>query len=166
MRERLGDLDDLLLADAQVADHLVGVDVLFQAGQQLACLAAAPRCRSMATPRTSSWARKRLSSTDRLAQRLSSWKMMPMPCCAAAVTLGQLDRLAVHEHAPRGGLLHAGEDLHQRRLAGAVLADEDVDLAGVDVEGDVVEGGRAREDLGDVLGAHGHALGRSPASRP
>ena len=44
--------------------------------------------RSMATPRTSSWARKRLSRTDRLAQRLSSWKMMPTPCCAAAVTLG------------------------------------------------------------------------------
>ena len=35
MGERLGDLDDLLLADAQVADDLVGVDVLAQARQQL-----------------------------------------------------------------------------------------------------------------------------------
>ena len=78
--EGLGDLHDLLLTDAQVADELVGVDVLLQACQQLACLRRSA-VRSMATPRTSSWARKRLSRTERLGQRLSSWKMMPTPCC-------------------------------------------------------------------------------------
>src|SRR5712691_8145650 len=45
----------------------------------------------------------------------------------------------------------SGEQLHQRTLAGAVLTDNGVQLAGQNVERDVGEGGDAGEALGDVL---------------
>ena len=45
------------------------------------------------------------------------------------------------------GLLDLREQLHQRRLAGAVLARDDVNLAGEDVEVDAVD----RHDAGEVL---------------
>ena len=38
---------------------------------------------------------------------------------------------------PEVGGMHAGQDLDQRRLAGAVVADQRHDLAGMDVEIDV-----------------------------
>ena len=41
-------------------------------------------------------------------------------------------------------------DVHQRRLAGAVLAEQGDDLAAVNVERDVVVREDARESLGDV----------------
>ena len=51
------------------------------------------------------------------------------------------------------GLVVAGEDLDQRRLAGAVLADEGVDLAGGDVERNVVEGDLPGKGLREVFDA-------------
>ena len=51
---------------------------------------------------------------------------------------------------PSSGALHAVEDLHQRRLAGAVLAADGVDLAFLDGEVDAVVGDDAREALGDA----------------
>ena len=48
------------------------------------------------------------------------------------------------------GLLHAVQDLHQRRLAGAVLAHDRVHRAGTDVDVDVVVGDHAGEPLADA----------------
>jgi hypothetical protein len=45
----------------------------------------------------------------------------------------------------------AGEDLQQRRLAGAVLADHAVHLAGLDAEAHVGQRANGAERLGDVL---------------
>ena len=47
--------------------------------------------------------------------------------------------LAVELHRAGDIRMHAGDDLHQRRLAGAVLADEAVDLAGAQREIDVAK---------------------------
>ena len=49
------------------------------------------------------------------------------------------------------GLVHAGKDLDQRRLAGAVLAEKRMDLAAADVEIDVVERPRRGEPLDEAL---------------
>ena len=49
------------------------------------------------------------------------------------------------------GLVVAGEDLDQRRLAGAVLADERVDLTGGDVDADIVEGDLTGKGLREVF---------------
>ena len=45
--------------------------------------------------------------------------------------------------------LGTGQDLEQRRLAGAVLTEQAVDLAGVEIERDVVQRLHAGVELGD-----------------
>ena len=78
--------------------------------------------------------------------------------CAAAARWSSSTGWPSMSTRPVGRLLDARQDLHQRRLAGAVLADEHVDLcractSNVTSSSAVVPG----EDLGDVLGAHGTA---------
>ena len=46
--------------------------------------------------------------------------------------------------------MHAGYDLDQRRFAGAVLAEQGVNLAGIKRERDVIERLRGVETLGDA----------------
>ena len=48
--------------------------------------------------------------------------------------VGQPDRLAVEQDLARVGLVDAGEDAHQRRFAGAVLAHEADHLVGPDLD--------------------------------
>ena len=52
---------------------------------------------------------------------------------------------------PVDGRHVAGQDPHRRRLAGAVGPEEAEDLALVDAEADVVDGGEAAVLLGEVL---------------
>src|SRR6266545_1750625 len=61
--------------------------------------------------------------------------------------------LAVDEEPPRIRLLEPAEDLHQRRLAGAVVADEAEHFALSQVNRHVAERLDRTEALGDVLGA-------------
>ena len=62
------------------------------------------------------------------------------------------------------GRVVAGEDLHDRRFAGAVLADEGVDLTGGDLEVDRVEGALTRERLGEVPDPQGGRHARRPCA--
>ena len=57
-------------------------------------------------------------------------------------------RLAPQVDGPAGRPVDAGDDLDQRRLAGAVLTEEDMHLARLHVEIDAVERERARKLLG------------------
>ncbi len=69
------------------------------------------------------------------------------------------DRRAVELDRAAVGLVDARHEVHERRLAGAVLADQRVDLAGADLERDVVD----RADAGERLGHaphHEHGAGR------
>ena len=61
--------------------------------------------------------------------------------------------LAVQEHLARVLLLEAAEDLDQRRLAGAVVAEQAEHLALAQVQVDVAQRGHRAEALGDVLDA-------------
>ena len=61
------------------------------------------------------------------------------------------DRDPVHRDLTVVGRVDAGDDLHQRRLAGSVVADEPDDLAGVDLEVHAVERLDGAEALADVL---------------
>ena len=54
---------------------------------------------------------------------------MPMPSAARGVRVGDRDRLALPADLALVGVQHAVDDLDQRRLAGAVLAEQRVDLA-------------------------------------
>ncbi len=60
------------------------------------------------------------------------------------------DRLPVNEDLALVWPLHPVQDLHQGRLAGAVLPDDGVDRAAPHGQEDVVVGDHAREPLGDA----------------
>jgi hypothetical protein len=64
---------------------------------------------------------------------------------------GELHRLAVHQDATLVGAQQAEQHVHQGGLAGAVLAQQGVDLAGLDHQVDAVVGGEGPEPLGDAL---------------
>ena len=57
------------------------------------------------------------------------------------------DRPAVEQDLAGVGLVDARQDLDQGRLAGAVLAEQRMDLAATDVEVDVIERQRRGEAL-------------------
>ena len=61
------------------------------------------------------------------------------------------DFLSIQRETAREFRMHAGDDFHQRALAGAVFADETVDLAGGKREVDPAERLDAAEGLGDLL---------------
>ena len=67
---------------------------------------------------------------------------------------GEADRLAGEDDLAGEGAggMNAVEDLDQRRLAGAVLAEERVDLAGAYLDVDPAQGRDAAEALGDAAG--------------
>ena len=66
---------------------------------------------------------------------------------------------AVEHEAAREFRMHAGDDLHQRALAGAVLADETMDLAGGEREVDPAQRLDAAEGLRDLRAVRGGASG-------
>ena len=76
--------------------------------------------------------------------------MKAMPRAVAAWTSPDDDRRAVDEDVARVRLLDAPDDLHQGRLAGAVLAEQRDHLAGVHVEADASQRVHARKPLVDV----------------
>ena len=74
----------------------------------------------------------RFSATDISGTSMSSWWTIAMPACSRVARRLEAPLLAVDAHLAAVELvarIHAGEDLEQRRLAGAVLADEAEDLA-------------------------------------
>ncbi len=61
-----------------------------------------------------------------------------------------MDGLAAHAHRALAGLQRSGDDVHQRRLAGAVLAEKRVHFAGIEIDADVAQRRNAREILVDA----------------
>src|SRR5262249_17265203 len=67
-------------------------------------------------------------------------------------------RRTVEKQPARSGLFHAGKNFHQRRLAGSILAYENVDGAAIDGEIHLIERYGSREALGDLLGDHNDSM--------
>src|SRR2546430_4931730 len=63
--------------------------------------------------------------------------------CALPISAGAGHRAAFHEDLARGGVLEPGEHLEDRGLAAAAGAEEAEELAGFDLDGEVLEIGRA-----------------------
>ena len=74
-----------------------------------------------------------------------------MPCAARVGRLVEVLRLAVEGDLALGGREVAGDDLDQRRLAGAVVAHQPEHLAGLDREIDTLQRLDRAEMLGDAL---------------
>ncbi len=80
---------------------------------------------------------------------------MPMPAARAAAGEAMAGPRSVTEPVVDGDLAligpdHAVGDAHQRRLAGAVLAEQCVHFAGRGLERDIVERGERAEAPGDM----------------
>ena len=162
--EHLEDLDTLLLADAEVGHELVGVDLQPVAAAEGADPAA-----------------RRVAGEDRPARLATEDDVLPhrevvgehevLEDHADAVADrgrrgAEVLHLAVDEDRALVGLMGAVQRLHQRRLAGAVLADDGVDRAAADLEVDAVVGDDAGEALDDVAQLDGVVgVGRPSAGR-
>ena len=72
---------------------------------------------------------------------------MAMPCASASAGPVGRERRAVEGASRRRRPMHAEDQIAQRRLAGAVLAQQAVHLARADVERDVLQRRQAAEAL-------------------
>ena len=106
--------------------------------------------------------RKMLATTSRFSQSARSWKTVAMPSVSAALGSASVTGLPSKVMVPEARLMDAGEDLDQRRLAGAVVADQRDDLAGMDVEIDVGQ----RRDGAEILGDAAQAEDQLARARP
>ena len=91
------------------------------------------------------------------------WWTMPRP--AAMASRGERKSTGRPNDADLAGVgpVEPVEDVHQRALAGAVLAEQGVDLAGAQVEVDAVVGddaGEALDDAAHLDGERGRRCGR------
>ena len=147
--ERLQDLDPLLLADGEVLDDRArarpGTRTSSASVATFSCARPCPGSAWPSSPRIT------FSVTVNGSTSTKCWWTIPIPCAIATARRRDLDLLAVHDDASLVGRVHPVEDPHQRRLAGAVLPDQRVDLAGAQLQGDVVVGDDAGESLRDVL---------------
>ncbi len=165
--QRLQDLDPLLQADRQFADDRVGIDfepVFLGRVRRAACGSRSRLWRAAAPPSAPSIT---FSSTLSGGTSMKCW-MHHADAVADRLARGaDAHRLAVDADFAGVGFVEAVEDRHQRRLAGAVLADDAVDDAALDDEVDVLVGVNRAEALVDAdqldggrgsAGLGGHAL--------
>ena len=162
-REHLRDLDELALRERQRADEPVGPDAADAdplEGLDRGRVARPPRRwrgRASAPRRARGCGRPTGSAAGSAPGRRCR---CPSSCAWAGLPmLTALRRRA--RCVPARRRVVAGEDLQERRLAGAVLAQQPVDGARLDVQVDLVERERAREALGDAP----HPEQRAPAPR-
>ena len=132
-RQGAGDFHDLLLAQAQFLDRGQGIDILLQFLHQDADLAF------LLSEIDAHGAAQFAPHEDVVADRQVGGQRQFLvddgnAPVAGLVRVGKADRPAVQDDLPGGGLDHARQDLHQRRFARAVLAEQGGDLAAMDVE--------------------------------
>ena len=156
LRHRLGDLHDLLLADPEILDEGRRVDVGLEPVEDQ----ARPRLlRPMVDP--ADVPGDLAGGEDVLGhgqvgeqiQFLEDDADAP-PCGVGAAA--EHHRLAVDQDASRGRLLNAGDDLHQRRFAGAIFTDQHVDGPAAHGEVGMAHGDGAGIHLRHALQAQDH----------
>ena len=154
--ERARDLEHLLHADAEVAGRRVEVD-LRRIGAEHAAQRARARCAS-ARPRSTRPNRDRLAAEHEVLgdrhlgderQLLVHDRDAGSPRVARASGTPARAPPTTTSPVKLPARVDAAEDLDQRRLAGAVLADEPEHLARLDRERDVVQRAHAGELLAD-----------------
>ncbi len=147
LRQGLGDLDHLLVGDREVADRTARVDGKAQAPEQFPGAAVQRRPGDDA---------RQLAQEDVLGDRQVGRQGGLLVDHRDAMRGGDprvvgRDRRAVDEDRAAVGRDLARQHPHQRRLAGAVLAEERVDLAGLEIEVDPLQRAHAAERPRDVL---------------
>ncbi len=150
-KQHPGDLDQLLQADRQVAEPSQRIDVDAESGELFTGFArhAPPLHDSEAIGRLH--AEKHVLG-DRQIGRDAELLMDHGDAGGAGIAdRSKPDFLSIQRETAREFRVHAGDDFHQRALAGAVFADETVDLAGGKREVDPAERLDTAEGLGDAV---------------
>ena len=160
-RQRLGDLDQLLLADPQLRHAALRVDLDSEPREQPVRRLGDP---SSIDDRAGD--QRLAAKEDVVGRRQLRDEIELLMNDRNARPLGVLHAGELHRraHEPDDAVVldvNAGENLHQRRLAGAVLADQRMNLAGPEVEVDVDQGRDTAERLGDARDFEDNAIAAS-----
>ena len=150
-KQHPGDLDQLLQADRQVAEPRQRIDVDTESRELLTGLArhAPPLHQTEAIGGLH--AEKHVLGDRQIGRDAELLMDHGDAGCAGIADRPEPDFLAIQRKAAREFRVHAGDDFHQRALAGAVFADETVDLAGGKREVDPAKRLDAAEGLGDPV---------------
>ena len=107
-----------------------------------------------------SWPSMTFSVTVKTGISMKCWCTMPMPGRHRVARAAERHGLVVDEDLALVRLVQPVQDVHQRGLAGAVLAEQRMDLAGLDDQVDGIVGDQRAEALGDraELEFHGGAF--------
>jgi hypothetical protein len=148
--ERLGDLDELDLRRGERGDRPVGVEV------EVEQVEAAPGLGAEAAPVDDPSARRHRLQHDVLpdGERGDDVALLVDDAdadLAGRVRRGDGDLVPVEQEASAVGLLDAGEDLDERALARAVLAQQRVHRAGAHPQRGLVQRPHSGERLDEVL---------------
>ena len=146
--EHLDDLQRLLLADAHLIDLLVEIDLkvipvadlagLGLDGLQVVFFVLIQHERDV------------LGGSEDVDQ-LEMLMHHADTVCIRILGAADLDRLAAHDDLALVRIVDAGDHVHQRRFAAAVLSEQGEDLAAADIQRYVSIGDNAAECLGDVM---------------
>jgi hypothetical protein len=160
-RESLGDLDDLLGADAKAADGRRGRDVEFELTQQVRRGSVHGVIVDEAQARARFAAEKDVLGDSEFGEEV---EFLVDDCHAGGLGVagaGEADELAIDRDLALVGREDPGEDVHERALAGAVFAEQGVESAAADCDLHVVEGAHAGERFADALGGEQDIVGAS-----
>ena len=134
-RQRLGDFDQLLIADAQRADRLAGRDLAFELVRAVrAAERSMPRSSSRPKPTAPLAAEKDIRGGGKLFDEVQFLMNDAHAGLFGVARAGEANRLAAQ---PQGSFElgnHARDDFHQRAFAGPILADDGMHLAAANIE--------------------------------
>ena len=150
-RERAEDLDLLLLGGPQPPGGHGRREARTPPRRASSRSAGAARAVDAPEPRRGSAPSSTFSATDSRGTTSSSWAISATPWSSASLASGTTPARPSITIRPPSGRDRAGDDLPERRLAGAVLADQRVHRTRLDLQRDAVERQDAAVVLGDVL---------------
>ncbi len=158
--ERAHDLDLLLLAQRQAADPRVGIQ---RDAQHLGQLAEAAQHRPAVQAAPPGPAQHQVLDHGQARHQQHMLKDGADPQIQALARRADAHGPAAHADLAGIRLLHAREHADQGGFAGAVLAEQDMNFAGKEIERDVVVGDDAGEALGNAAQGDGrYGVGRCP----
>ena len=166
LRQRSGNLDALAIGDRETGDLLVDVEVAaVERVQKLAGAAAHHVPVDGAEPCPG-----RLAEEDVFGDRQFGKQQQFLVNRGDARGMGlargrKAPRVSVHDNRAAVGLMKSSHDLDQRGFSRAILAEQGVDFAAADVEGDIGDGLDAGESLVDAAECDGRVRCRCPLSR-
>ena len=161
--ERLDDLDALLDADRRGPRPRRRRRRPARSARSISATRAGRRRRSSRPNRPADFVPSMtFSVTVNTGTSMKCWWTIPSPAAIASLGLIEM-RLGSPSISDLAlvGAVQPVEDVHERRLAGAVLAEEGVDLALLDGQVDVVVGDHAGEPLRDAAKLEPHARASS-----